>query len=261
MQTIKAAMCRMLIVLGLLLSPLVLASDDPLKSPMWDYLRNVFLGDTPYQFDDRVVVSVPPFAEDPTQVPVTVDTTALSEKIEKIVVWADLNPIQHIYTYYPLKQVAPNISLRIKVQQATPIRAAVLTQQGEWLVGGSYLDAAGGGCTTPSVANASPYWESHLGEISAKKVLREGLGRYKVKVIHPMDTGLVDAIPEFYLQQLELRDDTGQALLRMELSQPVSENPVFSFDLASDLTSDPASAELYHLWLRDNNGNEFEKAL
>lgn len=252
----RQVMQMTLLAIFVVLSPWATAA-DPLKSPMWDYLKNVFLGDIPYQFDDRVVVSVPPFAEDPTQVPVTVDATAVSEKIQKIVVWADLNPIQHIYTYYPLKNVTPNISLRIKVQQATPIRAAVLTKEGKWLVGGAYLDAAGGGCTTPSVANASPYWESHLGEISTKTVQRQGLGRYKFKVIHPMDTGLVDAIPEFYLQQLEVRDEAGEALFRMELSQPVSENPVFSFDLASDANAN----KKYHLWLRDNSGNEFEKSL
>ena len=255
MHFINVIMCRITLLLCFFIaSPALYASDDPLQSPMWDYLRHVFLGDTPYQFDDRIVVLVPPFAEDPTQVPVTVDATGLSEKIEKIVVWADLNPIQHIYTYYPLKDVKPNVSLRIKVQQATPIRAAVLTRNGHWLIGSTYLDAAGGGCTTPSVANASPYWESHLGEISAKKFQRKTFGRYKFKVVHPMDTGLVDAIPEFYLQQLELRDAQGDALVKMDLSQPVSENPVFSFDVTQP------SAQ-HRLWLRDNNGNEFEQPL
>ena len=69
-----------------------------------------------------------------------------------------------------------------------------------------------------------------------------------------MDTGLVDAIPEFYLQQLELRDAQGTALVKMDLSQPVSENPVFSFDVTQP------SAQ-HRLWLRDNNGNEFEQPL
>jgi sulfur-oxidizing protein SoxY len=69
-----------------------------------------------------------------------------------------------------------------------------------------------------------------------------------------MDTGLVDAIPEFYLQQLELRDAQGAALVKMDLSQPVSENPVFSFDVTR-----PGAQ--HHLWLRDNNGNEFEQPL
>ncbi len=240
---------------GLSLASTALATNDPLNSPMWDYLRNIFIGEASYRFDDNVKVSVPPFAEDPTQVPIAVDASALSDQgIEKIVVWADLNPIQHVYTYYPLAGVRPSVSLRIKVQQATPVRAAVLLKSGVWHIGGALLDAAGGGCTTPSVANASPYWESHLGEISAKRFQREALGRYKIKVIHPMDTGLVDAIPEFYLQQLELRTAGGEALVRMELSQPVSENPVFTFDVLN-------TQESHYLWLRDNSGNEFEQPL
>lgn len=227
---------------------------DPLKSPMWDYLRDVFIGDAPYQFDASIKVSVPAFAEDPTQVPITVDANAIAQPIEKIVVWADLNPIQHIYTYYPHHGIRPKISVRIKVQQGTAVRAAVLLKSGDWRIGSAYLDASGGGCTTPSVANADPYWESHLGEISGKKFVRNDGGRYKLKVIHPMDTGLVNNIPEFYIQQLELRDDSKQALLRMELSQPVSENPVFSFDVISPDAS-------HRLWMRDNNGNEFEQQL
>lgn len=241
------------ISLILTVAPLATAAQDPLESPMWDYLRNIFLGEQPYQFDPQVQVQVPPFAEDPTQVPITVDASALAGQIDRIVVWADLNPIQHVYTYRPIKGVAPRVSLRIKVQQGTPVRAAVLTRAGIWHVGGSYLNAAGGGCTTPSLGNASPYWESHLGEIEARRFQREGAERYKFRIIHPMDTGLVDAIPEFYLQQLELRNAAGEALVRMELSQPVSENPVFTFDI-----TEPGE---HHLWLRDNNGNEFERAL
>ncbi len=64
----------------------------------------------------------------------------------------------------------------------------------------------------------------------------------------------MDAIPEFYLQQLELRNGAGEVQIRMELSQPVSENPVISFDLDEDTTG-------YTLWLRDNGGNEFTRPL
>lgn len=243
------------VLLACLFSLPVLASPpDPLESPMWDYLRNIFLTDQSYQFDGRVKVSVPPFAEDPTQVPVLVDASSITEPIEKIVVWADFNPIQHIYTYYPLKEIRNRLSLRIKVQQATPVRAAVKLHTGNWLVGGAWIDAEGGGCTAPSLANASPYWESHLGEISGRKFIRSDGGRFKFKVIHPMDTGLVSSIPEFYLEQLELRTGSGDVLARMELSQPVSENPVFTFDVLDQSRS-------HTVWLRDNNGNEFEQEL
>lgn len=230
---------------------------DPLGSPMWDYLRERFLGADPYRFDTRIRVEVPPFAEDPTQVPVSVDATGLGEPVERILIWADLNPIQHIATLYPHdSRVVPRLSLRIKVQQATAVRAAVLSA-GTWHLGGAFLDASGGGCTVPSQAAASPYWESHLGEMQARRFEAQASpatsARFKFRVIHPMDTGLVEGIPEFYIEQALLRDPDGNTLLRLELSPPVSENPVLSFD-----TRGIGSLSL---WMRDNNGNEFETAV
>lgn len=230
--------------------------DDPLNSVMWDYTRKIFLGDADYRFESRIKVEVPAFAEDPAQVPISIDASAFAGEIERIVVWADLNPIQHIFDYYPLENANGRVSLRIKVQQSTAVRAAVLTKSGDWHIGYAQLEAAGGGCTTPSMGNADPYWQSHLGEVQARRFSNaEGEGsRLKLRVIHPMDTGLVDAIPEFYLQQLELRNGAGEVQIRMELSQPVSENPVISFDLDEDTTG-------YTLWLRDNGGNEFTRPL
>jgi sulfur-oxidizing protein SoxY len=230
------------------------AEPDPLESPLWDYMRTQFIGDDAYVFDDRVKVGLPEFAEDPTQVPIMVDASALSGNIKQIITWADLNPIQHIFTYYPHPEIVPRISLRIKVQQGTAVRAAVQTKDGVWHMGGSYLDAAGGGCTAPSAANSDPYWESHLGEMKSRFFAKEEGGRYKFKVIHPMDTGLVNAIPEFYIQQVAVRNQQGDSLARLELSQPVSENPVITFDVRD-------KNQKHSVWLRDNSGNEFERDL
>ncbi|UTW13421.1 quinoprotein dehydrogenase-associated SoxYZ-like carrier [Marinobacterium rhizophilum] len=226
---------------------------DPLDSPLWDYLRQRFIGAAPYRFDERIQVRVPPFAEDPFQVPISIDASALSGRIERILVWADFNPIQHIVTAWPQSElVRPQLSLRIKVEQGTPVRAAVLTDAGVWHVGGRYLNAAGGGCTAPSMAAGNPYWESHLGEIQARGFApaKDGAARYKFRVIHPMDTGLVSGIPQFYIEQAELRGEDGTALMRLELSAPVSENPVLTFDTGH--------AGSLRLWMRDNNGNVFE---
>lgn len=227
---------------------------DPLESPLWDYIRDKFIGEQAYVFDPKVKVSVPEFAEDPTQVPITVNAEALAGNIKKIVVWADLNPIQHIFTYYPHKEIVPRVSMRIKVQQGTAVRAAVLTKRGVWHIGGAYLDAAGGGCTAPSMANANTYWQNHLGEMKSKFFPREQGGRYKLKVVHPMDTGLVSSIPEFYIENVEVRSPAGGTLAKLELSQPVSENPVLTFDVRQGGSG-------YSIWMRDNGGNEFEKVL
>jgi sulfur-oxidizing protein SoxY len=83
---------------------------DPIGSPMWDYTREQFIGAAPYRFDDRVKVSLPAFTENSAQVPVHIDASALAGDIERIVVWADLNPIQHIFTYYPHPDVIPKVS-------------------------------------------------------------------------------------------------------------------------------------------------------
>jgi len=229
--------------------------EDPLQSVMWDHTRRIFLGDADYQFDPRIRIDVPAFAEDPAQVPIHIDASPFAGNIERIVAWADLNPIQHIFDYYPLTGGNGRVALRIKVQQSTAVRAAVLTRDGNWHVGSAWLEAAGGGCTTPSMGNSDPYWQSHLGDVQARRFSAAGENtRLKFRVIHPMDTGLVSSIPEFYLQQLELRDQSGEVLLRMALSQPVSENPVITFDLEQDTSG-------YTLWLRDNGGNEFIRPL
>jgi len=229
--------------------------DDPLESVMWDRTRKIFLGDVDYQFDQRIRIDVPAFAEDPAQVPIRIDASVFAGNIERMVVWADLNPIQHIFDYYPLAGGNGRVALRIKVQQSTAVRAAVLTRDGHWHVGYAWLEAAGGGCTTPSMGNSDPYWQSHLGEIQARYFQRPDQGtRLKLRVIHPMDTGLVSSIPEFYLEQLELRDPEDTPLVRMNLSQPVSENPVITFDLDE-------GTQGYSLWMRDNGGNEFIRSL
>jgi sulfur-oxidizing protein SoxY len=68
-----------------------------------------------------------------------------------------------------------------------------------------------------------------------------------------MDNGLVGGIPEFFLNQAELRDASGQVLARLELFPAVSENPTLSLEVQGQGETE--------LWLRDNNGNEFKAAL
>ncbi|MDT4846114.1 sulfur oxidation protein SoxZ [compost metagenome] len=65
-----------------------------------------------------------------------------------------------------------------------------------------------------------------------------------------MDNGLTGGIPEFFLNQAELRDTGGQVLASLELFPAVSENPTLSLEVQG--------REQARLWLRDNNGNEFE---
>lgn len=226
---------------------------DPVTSVMWGYYQQKFLKDQPYVFDDKVLLRAPPFAEDARQVPVEIDARAYAGEVVRILAWAELNPLPQIVDFQTVERVLPWLSIRIRIEQATPLRAAVLTRDGVWHIGSTTIDAAGGGCTAPSVVRAQPGWEEHIGEVMAGRYPRSGFSRLRVTISHPMDNGMVSGIPEFYLNQAQLKDTHGKLLATLELFPAVSENPTLGFDIEGDGET--------QLSLRDISGNLFSGAV
>lgn len=240
------------IALAALMSPAEAANPqeggDPLASARWEDMRRAFLADAPMSFDPRVKVVAPATAENPMQVPVTVDATALGG-VAEVVVFADFNPIVEVLRFYP--EAAPALlGFRIKLQQSTPVRAAARTADGVWHVGGTWVNTVGGGCTAPSAAAASPEWQKRLNEVSGRQ-WSEGpnAGRLRLRIVHPMDTGLVAGTPAFFLEDIRFRDAGGQPLMRVKAFEPVAENPVFTLQRhgQGEIVAEG----------RDNNGNSF----
>jgi len=226
---------------------------DPVPSVMWAYYHQRFLDNAPFLFDERVKLLAPPFAEDARQVPLEIDARAFEGEVVKILAWAELNPLPQIVDFQPLERVLPWLSIRIRIEQATPLRAAVLTKDGIWHVGSTLIDAAGGGCTAPSVVRTQPGWEDHLGEVLGGRYPRAAFSRLKLQVAHPMDNGMVSGIPEFFINQAELHGVNNQLLARLELFPAVSENPNLAFDVEG--------AGPTRLTLRDTSGSQFEAAI
>ena len=220
---------------------------DPLDSPQWDVMHEKYLNSETVVFDDRVKVFAPNVAEDSMNVPVSFDAAEL-ENIQEIVVIADLNPIPLVLRYFPDK-IAPYLAFRIKLQQGSPVRAAVKTSDNIWHVGSTWVDAAGGGCTLPSIGTSSGDWTSTLGKVSANIWERtdNSPNRLRIKVMHPMDTGLAPGIPAFYIEQMTLSDKDGKQLARLEVYEPISENPMLSLGVDKH--------EYLKINGRDNNGN------
>ena len=226
---------------------------DPVPSVMWNYFHQQFLDNAPFVFDERVKLLAPPFAEDARQVPVEIDARAFKGEVVRILAWAELNPLPKIVDFEPVSGVLPWLSVRIRVEQATPLRAAVLTRDGLWHVGSTLIDAAGGGCTAPSVVRTQPGWEEHIGEVLGGRYPRGDFSRLRLQVAHPMDNGMVSGIPEFFINHAELRDSNNQVMARLELFPAVSENPNLAFDIEG--------AGQTRLVLRDNSGNEFDASI
>jgi sulfur-oxidizing protein SoxY len=226
---------------------------DPLGSPVWRLMHERMLDGGQYVFDPRVQVLAPPAAENPANVPVMVRVGDLGA-IRKLVVFADLNPIQKVLEYHP-NRLGSTIGLRLKLEQASPVRAAVLTEDDVWHVGGMWVDAAGGGCSAPSAGRTSGDWARTLGQVSYRAWREDDmLTRLRIRVMHPMDTGLAPGIPAFYIDEIEIRDDAGDVLGRLLTYEPISENPFFTIDFADGVDL----RDGVHFAGRDVNGNRFE---
>ena len=198
-----------------------------------------------------MIVKAPQSAEDAFQVPVLVDATRIPN-VDRIVVSLDYSPIPKVLTFYPGDALA-RLSFRFKIDQATPIRAAVRDKSGRWYVGGTKIDAAGGGCTAPAQAYSNADWEEKLGEVRGR--MWPTKGRLRMIVDHPMDTGLADGIPVFIIEKLALQGPKG-TMARIELHEPVDEDPTFTFYFRpGQLTHD------VRVTGRDNNGNPIDAVI
>ena len=228
------------------------AHTDPLDSPRWEDMRKSFFADVAVVFDERVKVSGPAVAEDSLNVPVNVDASALPG-VEELIVFADFNPIVKALRFEP-GAAQPRRGFRIKLQQSSPVRAAARTADGVWHVGGAWVTATGGGCTLPSVGSGSPEWQERLNEVNGKLWPRvDGGERLRMRIIHPMDTGLAAGIPAFHIEDIVIADAEARTLSRLQPLEPVSENPSFTLDLRA-----AAPGARLHVAGRDNNGNRID---
>ncbi|MDA0236708.1 MAG: quinoprotein dehydrogenase-associated SoxYZ-like carrier [Proteobacteria bacterium] len=228
------------------------AQTDPLDSPRWEDMRKSFFADATVVFDERVKVGAPAVAEDSLNVPVSVDASTLPG-VEELIVFADFNPIVKALRFEP-GAAQPRLGFRIKLQQSSPVRAAARTADGVWHVGGAWITATGGGCTLPSVGSGSPEWQERLNEVNGKLWPRvDGGERLRMRIIHPMDTGLAAGIPAFHIEDIVIADAEGRTLSRIQPLEPVSENPSFTLDLRA-----AAPGARLHVAGRDNNGNRID---
>lgn len=223
---------------------------DPLDSPMWSILASRYLGGVPYVFDERVKVLLPHVTEDQAQVPIAADARALGE-VDEIMMIVDLHPFPQVLRFEPLG-AAPFLAYRQKIEQGTAIRAAA--RQGDlWHVGGLYLDAAGGGCSVPPSVVKTVDWDS-VGQTRARAWREpDGSLRLRVRIMHPMDNGMIDNIPAFFIETLTVSDAAGAPLARLALSEGVSENPTFTL-----LVRAPREGDVVKVSARDNNGSVFD---
>jgi len=226
---------------------------DPLGSPMWQRLGQTLFGDAPVRFDPRVRVIFPGIAENQRQFPVAIDARGIAG-VKRILVFADLNPIP-LAVDYTLDAAQPYFSTRIKLDQRTPVRGAVQLADGSWLVSGGWIDAAGGGCSLPPISRVKGDWAQHLGEVRGVARWAAGGMRVRLAFRHPMDTGLIDNIPTYNLEEVALTGAEGRRFGDLRIEASVAEDPEFT------VIVDALPNEQVVMAGRDTNGIEYAARL
>lgn len=236
-------------------APAAAADEDPFGSPMWEVLRAEYFGTAPVVFDGRVTVTAPAAAENVFAHPVAVDARGL-DGVQELILFADLNPFPLALRFQPVA-AAPYVATRIKIQQATAVHGAVRTADGVWHVGGTLVDAAGGGCAAPAQAYAETDWADHVGEVQARAWPPgpDGATRVRLRIRHPQDTGLVAGIPAYFIEELALTDAGGRTLGLLTTGEPVAENPVYTLELK------PGPGRSVRLRGRDNQAGEIDATI
>lgn len=248
--SIRAALALLLLVGVPAAAPARVFPADPLGSPMWQAHAQTLFGGDPVRFDPRVRIAFPAIAENQRVFPVAVDARTIPGVV-RIVLMADLNPIPIAIDYRPLAADA-YVATRIKLDQRTPVRAAVQLADGQWLVSGRWIDAAGGGCSAPPVSRVKGDWAQHLGEMRGEAwPAGPALSRLRITFRHPMDTGLVDNIPTFHLESLAVKGGDGRTLASMEIWAAVAEDPALT------LMPRAGAGEALRIEARDTNGRDY----
>lgn len=244
-----------LIAIALVLpaAPALAHPADPLGSPNWQGLAQTFFGSQPVRFDARVKVNIPSIAENQRSFPVAIDARALPH-VRRILLFADLNPIPLAVDFKPGK-AAPYLSTNIKLDQRTPVRAAVQLDDGSWLVSGHWVDAAGGGCSMPPLSRARGDWAQHLGEMRGRAWSTPAGARVRVTFRHPMDTGFVANIPTYNLEQVSVTGADGAQLATMTIEASVAEDPEFGMIVSAK------AGDALRIAGRDTNGIEYKATL
>ena len=223
-------------------------ANNPVESPTFDDILKRIIQDDKYIFDDKNInIKVPLFADNPVQVPIFVDAKAI-KNAKRLILFADLNPIEKIIDM-DLVNLLPIVSLNIKVEQETPIRALVLDDKGLWHIGSNNIKSFGGGCSVSSVASTDTNFDKLLGKAKGNVFKTPDSIRLKASIFHPMETGLVFGNSEFYINKITIKADD-KVLANIDAYSSISENPRFIFETLVE-------SKDYKIEFFDIDGNKF----
>lgn len=249
---LTAALC-------LLTAPAAWAQDNPLlPSPTWDDLRASVIGlDAEPPQDAGVLDLTAPFrAHEAAIVPVHITQGADAPPLSALSLIIDENPAPVAAEYEFGPALMPlDFEVRVRVDGYSGIRAIATLDDGNPIMAGRFVRAAGG-CSAPPGRDMAEVRQL-MGQMRWRSATEDGRQIGTLMIRHPNFSGLqrdqltLLPIPAHFIDRLEVRQGD-DLLFTMSAGISISEDPVFRFAYQSN-------GQPIHVHVEDTNGNIWDE--
>ena len=230
---------------------------NPNNSDIWSELQDNLLGkDINVLFVDDIKLIMQDYIEEAHKVPLIVTLPKRLHNFKNFILIIENNPIQQAMSIKPYRSIEA-LGMNIRLEDDSPVRAAVLGDNGVWYIGSKMaFVASAGGCSTPACDPSVEVCETGtIGKIAIKQYEREaGAERIKLKITHPMETGFVtdlqgEIIPEYFVKNIHVDDNEGP-IADITTFAALSSDPIILLDL-------PKKGQSVRIHVKDSLGLEF----
>lgn len=252
-------------ILASAMQPVQAQTTQAQSADIWNGFKDDIFGARPIERADpgALQVMAPKRAQDAGLVPVDIkfDPGASNDKIVAITLVVDVNP-SPLAAVFKIGEGAgvSKISLRLRVNDYSIVRAIAETAAGRLLMAETYVKATGG-CSAPAVRNPQEA-KATMGVMKLRQFPPEagaaanGKRELQLMIRHPNHSGFqMDQLTRYYIPPHFINavkvSQGGEAILGMEGGISISEDPNFRFDYHIRSAS-PLKAEAV-----DTEGNVF----
>ncbi len=240
-----------------------------IKGETWDFLRDDVVEDGIALLDGEKLMAfdAPVSAFDSATVPFSIKQRPGTERIRKITVLVDENPVPVVgeFMFGPLMGDI-DFESRVRFDIYSNLRVVAETEQGRTFMAGRFVQAAGG-CSAAvtrdidvALATMGKMKLRHIDLSGGKDQNQSGVIRHaQLMIRHPMFTGMqvykgtLNHIDPRFIENLEVKIGD-ELLFSMDGGFSISENPSFRFSYVNN------GAQFMHVRAVDTDGAVFEKS-
>ncbi len=233
-------------LLGLMAAGALAQQASPVEDVVWrnGLQDHYFGGETIWDGEGVISLEAPYRAENAALVPLTI-TAGFPQSEERYIdtVWLIIDknpgPLAGKFHFSP-KAGRADLSLRVRVDSYTPVRAIARTNDGKLYMARQFVKASGG-CSAPAGSDLDAAM-ARLGRMKIREIDEpdEASARqFQLMVSHPNINGLqMDQLtrlymPAHFVKEIRVKYD-GEEVFSAETSFAISENPSFRFYLKPD---------------------------